>query len=78
MEKFGNDKNIDKRLFKDLGDSLGFDRSMIAFNSTANTQIPNDQEGFAKFCYGDMKSGKDGSKVGLLESIKPRVIDGQQ
>lgn len=78
MANFGNDKNIDKRLFKDLGDSLGFDRSMLTFNSTANTQIPNDQEGFAKFCYGDMKSGKDGSKAGLLESIKPRVIDGQQ
>lgn len=78
MEKFGDDKSIDKRLFKDLGDSLAFDRSMLTFNSTANTQIPNDQEGFAKFCYGDMKSGKDGSKAGLLESIKPRVIDGRQ
>ena len=78
MQGFGNNKDIDKRLFKDLGDSLSFDRSMITFNSTANTQIPNDQEGFAKFCYGDMKSGKDGSKQGLLESIKPRVIDGEQ
>lgn len=78
MKEFGDNPNIDQRLFKEVGDSLAFDRSMISFNTTANTQIPNDQEGFAKFCYGNMPSGKTGSKEGLLSSIKPRVIDGVQ
>ena len=49
MKGFGDNPNIDQRLFKEVGDSLAFDRSMISFNTTANTQIPNDQEGFAKF-----------------------------
>tara|TARA_Y100000389_G_C17471266_1_gene531329 strand:+ start:17306 stop:17992 length:687 start_codon:yes stop_codon:yes gene_type:complete len=78
MRAFNNDPAIDKRLFEDLGDSLGFDRSMITFNATANTQIPNDQKGFAEFCYGDMPSAKEGTKSALLNNMNPRVIDGDQ
>ena len=78
MQNFDNNKGVDKRLFQDLGDSLAFDRSMITFNPTPNTQIPNDQGGFAKFCYGNMPSGKEGSPEGLLASTKPRVIDGHE
>ena len=51
------DQKIEK-LFRDLGDNFQFDRSMIHFNSTANTQIPNDQKSFAEFCYGDMMECK--------------------
>jgi hypothetical protein len=78
MRAFNNDPSIDKRLFEDLGDSLGFDRSMLTFNATANTQIPNDQKGFAEFCYGDMPSAKEGTKSALLNNMNPRVIDGDQ
>jgi len=46
------------KLFKDLGDSVDFNNSMIPFNSNPSTQIPNDQNAFAKFCYGDMPSCK--------------------
>ena len=60
---FGGDETIKKKLFKDLGDEIEFDRSMRNFYSTPNTKIPNDQEGFAKFCYGDMPSCKEGDPL---------------
>lgn len=59
-------KNIDKKLFKDLGEKFEFDRSMIPFNSAPNTHIPNDQNLFANFLYGDMVSGKEGNKFKLM------------
>jgi len=53
--------DIDKRLFHDVNDNLNFEQSMRQFYSTANTTIPNDQQGFAEFCYGDMISAKEGN-----------------
>ena len=50
----------DPRLFLDLGDSIGFEQSMRNFYSTPNTKVCNDQTAFAKFCYGDMPSCKEG------------------
>jgi len=50
---------LEKDLFRDLGDSIAFDHSMRQFHTMPNTQIPNDQEAFVKFCYGDMPSCKD-------------------
>jgi hypothetical protein len=55
--------DLDPRLFKDLGDQMSFDQSMRQFYTTANTTIPNDQGGFANFCYGDMKSCKEDNSV---------------
>lgn len=67
VEKKINDKagnvGVDPRLFKDLGDKLDFENSMRQFHSMPNTKIPNDQEAFAKFCYGDMPSCKDGDSL---------------
>jgi hypothetical protein len=60
---FKDDPELGKKLFKDLGDEINFDRSMLNFHTTANTTIPNDQKGFAEFCYGDMPSCKDGSAM---------------
>ena len=76
LRGFNNDPSIDQRLFRDLGDSFSFDRSMINFNATANTQIPNDQTGFAKFCYGNMPSAKTGNPKALAANMPPRVIEG--
>ena len=56
-------ENLDPRLFHDLGDNIEFDQSMRGFYTTANTQIPNDQRAFAEFCYGNMKSCKDGDGI---------------
>jgi hypothetical protein len=60
--KAGN-VGIDPRLFRDLGDKLNFENSMRQFHTTPNTQLPNDQEAFAKFCYGNMPSCKDGDDL---------------
>lgn len=50
--------NLNAKLFNDLGDQYQFDSSMRSFYSTANTTIPNDQKGFANFCYGNLPSRK--------------------
>ena len=70
-----DDKNIRSKLFDDLGDTLTFDRSMRAWHPTANTQIPNDQKGFAEFCYGDMVSCKDGHELACIKSAPHRWMN---
>lgn len=52
------DESKDK-LFKDLGENLNFEHSMRSWYSTANTQTPNNQDEFAKFCYSDLATHKD-------------------
>lgn len=66
---FKDDPELGKKLFKDLGDEINFDRSMLNFHTTANTTIPNDQKGFAEFCYGDMPSCKDGSAMACEKGV---------
>lgn len=63
-----HDKNIDKKLFHDLGDKIVFDRSMLSFSGTANTQVPNDQDAFQQYLYGGMISGKDGNPTALIQN----------
>ena len=46
---------------------------MQTFYATANTRVPNDQEGFANFCYGDMISSKEGNPLALERSNLPRM-----
>ena len=60
-----NDKNIDKKLFADLGDQIMFNRSMLPWTATANTQIPNDRKAFQEYLYGNMISGKEGNPLAL-------------
>lgn len=76
VNNFDDKTGIDERLFRDLGDSFNFDRSMIHFNATANTQIPNDQKSFAEFCYGDMISCKEGNSIACTNSMPPHWING--
>lgn len=59
VNNFDNDPDIEKKLFKDLGDSYDFEQSMRNWYVTPNTQNPNDQEAFANYCYGDLKSSKE-------------------
>lgn len=49
------DAAIESKLFGNLGDEAEFQHSMRAFHPTANTQIPNDQDAFLKFCYKNKK-----------------------
>jgi hypothetical protein len=63
---------IKRKLFSDLGDSYTFDYSMRNFYTNPNTTIPNDQAGFANFCFGDMISAKEGNEFALGRN-QPRL-----
>ncbi len=67
-----DDPDIDKKLFKDLGDSFTFDQSMRTWYATPNTRVPNDQKAFAEYCYGDMISCKEGNETACSRSMPPR------
>jgi len=64
------------KLFGTLGDNAVFESSMRQFHPVANTRIPNDQGAFAKFCYGEMKSCKEGDEFacGRINSRLGQVI----
>lgn len=55
-------RDIYNKLFSNLGDSCVFEHSMRSFYATPNTRVDNDQAAFAKFCYGDMRSCKEGDE----------------
>lgn len=61
QEQNPEQRNISDKLFKNLNDELNFEQSLRPFYSTSNTTIPNDQAGFADFCYGNMVSCKEGN-----------------
>ena len=79
VSNFNNDKQLKKKLFSTLGDSFEFeDFAQHNFYATPNTTIPNDQHGFAEFCYGSRVSGKEGNDFALMAN-NPRIgsITGQ-
>ena len=53
-------KNLDSRLFRNLGDAMDYDTFSRNFHTMPNTTNPNDQRAFAEFCYGNMRSCKEG------------------
>jgi hypothetical protein len=60
--------DIEKKLFQDVNDNLELEQSMRQFYSTANTTIPNDQDSFVQFCYGDMISNKEGNAFAAVRN----------
>ena len=60
-ESNSSQPDIVNKLFKDVNEQLSFEQSLRSFNSTASTTIPNDQSGFLDFCYGNLKSCKEGN-----------------
>ncbi len=69
-----NDTTIDQRLFNDLGDNFAFDRSMHAWYPMPNTTVPNDQQSFAEYCYGDMIACRDldNNELACIRNMPPR------
>jgi len=65
----GNPDIADK-LFNDLGEQYAFERSMQPFYSMPNTTIPNDQKGFAEFCFGSMISCKEGNQFACARNLE--------
>ena len=55
-----DDKDTGDSLFNNLGEKFEFKQSMRQFYTTPNTRVENNQSAFAKFCYGNMASCKDG------------------
>jgi hypothetical protein len=66
--------SLDPRLFKNVGDEIQFEHSMQRFHTTANTEIPNDQEGFAKFCYGMMPSCRGGDDKACVKNNYRHIL----
>lgn len=66
--------DIDKKLYQSVTDNLDLEQSMRQFYTTANSTIPNDQQGFAEFCYGDMISAKEGNMFAAVRN-NPRYTN---
>jgi len=62
--------DIADKLFSDLGDNFNFEQSMRPFYTNANTEIPNDQNAFAEFCYGSMISCKEGNNFACARNLQ--------
>lgn len=60
-------KSVDPRIFRGTNNEIDTDHFMHNFYTTASTTIPNDQEGFSNFLYGDMPSGKEGDEFALAK-----------
>lgn len=61
--------DIADKLFNDMGSNLEFEQSLRPFHSNPNTIIPNDQTGFAEFCYGSMISCKEGNEFACARNL---------
>jgi hypothetical protein len=59
INKKGKINKDDLKLYSNLGDNLAHEHSMRNFYSMPNTTIPNKQNEFAKFCYGNTAFCKD-------------------
>ena len=70
----GNPEIADK-LFNDLGEQYAFEKSLQPFYSMPNTTIPNDQKGFAEFCYGSMISCKEGNQFACARNLARHVAE---
>jgi len=57
----------DNELFSGLGNSVEFEDSMQRFYTTSSTTIPNDQNAFGNYLYGDMPSCKEGDPIQCLK-----------
>lgn len=60
--------HLDPRLFNTLGDAMEYDIFARNFHTMPSTTNPSDQKAFAEFCYGNMKSCKEGDCYGLTKS----------
>lgn len=69
-----NDKALsnlnDPKLYKNLGDNLNHQHMMRNFHSMPNTSVPNNQKEFAMFCYGSMKSCKEGDDDACSKNMR--------
>ena len=65
-------EQLDPRIYKGTNNEIDLEYSMRQFYINPSTTIPNNQEEFTKFCYGDMISSKEGNKHALTRQL-PRL-----
>lgn len=63
------DANFSAKLFKDVGDLYGKMASQREFYTVPSTTIPNDQGGFAEWCYGRGPTCKEGAGDQCLRNM---------
>jgi len=63
--------NFNARLFRDVSDVYDRMSSQREFYTVPNTIIPNDQESFAKWCYGTGPTCKEGNGFQCYERTNP-------
>lgn len=66
---------VSEKLFRDLGEQFTFEQSMRPFYSMPNTSIPNDQQAFTNFCYGNMVSCKEGNELACARNLLRHVAN---
>ena len=69
IEQNPGQPDIANKLFTDLGEQFVFEQSLQPFYSNSSTTIPNDQAGFADFCYGSMVSCKEGNLFACARNL---------
>ena len=69
MDQNPGQPDIAQKLFTDLGEQFVFEQSLQPFFSNPATTIPNDQAGFADFCYGSMVSCKEGNMFACARNL---------
>jgi hypothetical protein len=73
------ESNFDARYYQDVNDVFRKNASQREFYTVPNTQIPNDRDTFAKWCYGLGKTCKEGNGLQCWENKPPRTtLDYQQ
>ncbi len=65
-------KSLDPRIYQGTNNEMDLEYSMRQFYTNPSTTVPNNQEEFSKFCYGDMISGKEGNEIALARH-NPRL-----
>ena len=65
------------QIYQDLGAEINLVDSMRVFNSQPSTTTPNDQNGFAEFCYGNIGQCMKGGELFCQNPIIPKVKDPQ-
>jgi hypothetical protein len=66
-------QNFNARYFQDVNDVFQKNASQREFYTVPNTQIPNDQESFARWCYGTGKTCKEGNGLQCWENQPQRT-----
>ena len=72
------EQNFEKNMFRDVSDLYGKMSSQRQFYTVPSTTIPNDQESFAKWCYGTSPSCKEGNGQqcydNIIEDVQRRTL----